>query len=506
VPTLNRGKNRKKLSKKRSVNFKNLNFSFKNPLHRFFFVLFIISGVVLSVLFIPWSINHDNIYNKAIIILDRPLENIDSFLIKKNDYYSKTSEKYIPIINLTEDWSDFEEIIQNNYTVILTGVAPFFPEELANLLDKYQIYTGFLEFDEDGEYIKDVLSLRNNPSLIFRVHTIKKKEYPNYDIEKAKIRFLRSVRERSIDAIYIQDTLSENIDYSELVTETANLLEENKYLSSELRSPSTKNILVEILGKIAGVMILSSVNPLLGIIYIIISFISNTVSLTLLAILGQYAIWKNLIKERKIDQYKNVFTTFLFSLLLGLSINSQISGPGYENGIYLFRGVKLSLIILPLYVFIYYAYQNRKEKFKFFDIIIIIATVLGGVYYLLRSGNYSFVLDLERNLRDLLDTTLLVRPRFKDIISYPFLLLFIRNKFKVKGKLGTIVPTLGSIAIASNVNTFCHSTSPLWTELLRSFYGFIFGFLIGIGIISLMNYFERAGTKKEIKKSESSVE
>jgi len=504
MPVINPKRSRGKILKRKKFTFKKINFSFYNPLRRFFFILFICSGIILSILFIPWSINHDDIYNKTILILDKPFENIDSFLISKKNYDLSQSEKSIPLINLTEQWENFEEIIQNNYTIILTGVAPFFPSELAELLDKYQVYTGFMEFDEDGEYVKDVLALRKNPSLIFRVHTIKPKEYPNYDIEKAKVRFLRSVRERSIDAIYIQDTGKSNISYSELVNETANILEKNNYLSSELRSPSTENILIEILGKISGVMILSSIHPLIGLLYIILFLISNTLSITFLAVIGQFAIWQNLIHHKKIDLYKSTFFVFIYSFVLGLSVNSQISGPGYENGIYLFRGVKLSLVILPLYVFLCYLYKNRKEKFRFFDIAIISLTILGGIYYVLRSGNYSFVLDIERSFRDFLDTTLIVRPRFKDIISYPLLLVFIYNKFKVKGKLGAIIPTLGSISIASTVNTFCHSTSPLWTELLRSLYGFIFGFAIGIGIIFLIKNVNKLRTKDEIKGSYSS--
>ena len=506
MPVINPKRTRGKSSRKKRFTFKKINFSFYNPLRRFFFILFICSGIILSVLFIPWSINHDDIYNKSILILDKPVENLDSFLINKKDYYINQSGKNIPLINLTEEWENFEEIIQNNYTIILTGVAPFFPSELADLLDKYQVYTGFMEFDEDGEYVKDILELRKNPSLVFRVHTIKPKEYPNYDIEKAKVRFLRSVRERSIDAIYIQDTGSNNISYSDLVIETSNLLNKNNYLSTELRSPSTENILIEVLGKISGLMILFSIHPIIGLLYIIIFLISNTLSITFLAVIGQFAIWQNLIHRKKIDVYKDTFFVFIYSFVLGLSVNSQISGPGYENGIYLFRGVKLSLVILPLYVFLYYLYKNRKEKFKFFDVAIILVTLLGGIYYVLRSGNYSFVLDIERNFRDFLDTTLIVRPRFKDIISYPFLILFISNKFKIKGKLGAIVPTLGSIAIASTVNTFCHSTSPLWTELLRSFYGFVFGFSIGIGIIFLIKNTNKLRTKNEIKGSDSNEE
>lgn len=121
--------------------------------------------------------------------------------------------------------------------------------------------------------------------------------------------------------------------------------------------------------------------------------------------------------------------------------------------------------------------------------ILIWQVLLGGgvlialAIMLMRSGNESSVgvSSLELQLRSLLDRVLFVRPRFKDILFQPFVLLslILANK---KLPLQQIAAILASIALASMVNTFCHLHTPLVISALRVAYGVVFGLLTALVI------------------------
>jgi hypothetical protein len=119
--------------------------------------------------------------------------------------------------------------------------------------------------------------------------------------------------------------------------------------------------------------------------------------------------------------------------------------------------------------------------------ILIWQVLLGGgvlvalAVMLMRSGNESSVgvSSLELQLRSLLDRVLFVRPRFKDLLFQPFLLLsFVLTG--TKRPLQRIAAILASIALASMVNTFCHLHTPLVISALRVGYGVLFGLIVAI--------------------------
>jgi len=119
--------------------------------------------------------------------------------------------------------------------------------------------------------------------------------------------------------------------------------------------------------------------------------------------------------------------------------------------------------------------------------ILIWQVLLGGgvlvalAVMLMRSGNESSVgvSSLELQLRSLLDRVLFVRPRFKDLLFQPFLLLSLVLT-GTKWPLQRIAAILASIALASMVNTFCHLHTPLVISALRVGYGVLFGLFAAI--------------------------
>ncbi len=128
--------------------------------------------------------------------------------------------------------------------------------------------------------------------------------------------------------------------------------------------------------------------------------------------------------------------------------------------------------------------------------ILIWQVLLGGgvlvalAIMLMRSGNESSVgvSSLELQLRSLLDRILFVRPRFKDLLFQPFLLLSLVLT-GTKWPLQRIAAILASIALASMVNTFCHLHTPLVISALRVGYGVIFGLIVAIIIKRLLERF-----------------
>ncbi|MBN2252410.1 MAG: hypothetical protein JW701_01840, partial [Kosmotogaceae bacterium] len=157
----------------------------------------------MSLLYIPWRVALDSNYNSAALITEKAVEGIPSLqLVYVKEIETATAlESSVVLVDLREDWFRLEEILGLQIPVILTGVSPYTVSELASILDSHSAYAGYMEFDERGQYVKDVLTARVNKSLVFRVHNLKKKEYPNYDIQKAVTRYLRAIRERSVDAI-----------------------------------------------------------------------------------------------------------------------------------------------------------------------------------------------------------------------------------------------------------------------------------------------------------------
>jgi len=128
--------------------------------------------------------------------------------------------------------------------------------------------------------------------------------------------------------------------------------------------------------------------------------------------------------------------------------------------------------------------------------ILIWQVLLGGgvlvalAIMLMRSGNESSVgvSSAELQLRSLLDRILFVRPRFKDILFQPFVMLSL-VLVGTKWPLQRVAAILASIALASMVNTFCHLHTPLVISALRVAYGVIFGLIAAAVVKRILDRF-----------------
>lgn len=214
-----------------------------------------------------------------------------------------------------------------------------------------------------------------------------------------------------------------------------------------------------------------------------------------MGIIGPVAVFATINRKIKTPIWKLLFYPFL-AILVGYIVNSMLSEAVFLNQIFLFRGVKLSLITLPGLVMLKELLdpENKviKTKLSRVDLLIAIIVILGAFYYILRSGNTSLALNFERRFRDFLERIFLTRPRFKELIGYPFLFVYVFGHRKLLKRYSFLVPVIGSVGIVSTVNTFCHIRAPLWLSTLRSVEGIGIGYMLG----SLLNHFLKGSGNK----------
>ena len=101
---------------------------------------------------------------------------------------------------------------------------------------------------------------------------------------------------------------------------------------------------------------------------------------------------------------------------------------------------------------------------------------------ILRSGNYfsmpQFI--FEKQFREFLETIFFVRPRTKEfLIGYPFLILaFLLVDKKISRLWIWFFNMIGTVALISIINSFCHVHTPIDISIYRTLLGTILGFIV----------------------------
>ncbi|MBZ4661056.1 MAG: hypothetical protein JG779_210 [Thermotoga sp.] len=320
------------------------------------------------------------------------------------------------------DLSSRKDLPPEAEIVILKGEPLFWePQELAEKLKGK--WLGIVEFDPSYDFARKVVLLKKD-GLFFRVHTVKPEEIEKLNLDEEALfhRYKRAVLERSVEVLWIRD-----ID--------------------------------------------EKVNPLLLSIVLVLPF-SREWFVSLLFVSGTLAAY--FVPKKK-------WLKVLSFLFLSISLSLSLSDLYHLNGILDFRGVKLSLVLLPGLLFLSGLWKNRRNWKKYLPLLFLAIPV--GFYYLMRSGNSGWVLEVERKFRDWLESVLMVRPRFKEIVCYPFFWLegfreydFLRESF-------------GSVALVSMFNTFCHVKTPLVVSIYRSALGLAIGYAVFLFLKIFLNRF-----------------
>lgn len=162
-----------------------------------------------------------------------------------------------------------------------------------------------------------------------------------------------------------------------------------------------------------------------------------------------------------------------------------------------FRGVSVlhlaPIFLVAVYVFLYEGNSTRGVPKRVMAILsqpitimwVVVVAVLGaiGYYYLSRTGNAGQVSQLELIIRNWLESTFGVRPRFKEfVLGHPplFLGLFLALRYRAAWVL-IIAGTLGQLTM---VSTFTHIHSPLAMSIARTLLGLGGGLVIGLILIA----------------------
>ena len=217
---------------------------------------------------------------------------------------------------------------------------------------------------------------------------------------------------------------------------------------------------------------------------------------------------------------KDLIVSLLIAGIGALFIASILSDIKYLLEFDIFRGVKISQIApMGVYVLVYLAYlgydrkeENRNpelrlreiknlllENLKFIHIFMGATLLVVGYIYISRTGHETNIQPsiIEIMLRNLLEESLLARPRNKEfLIGFPALLIGFYCGQKGYKKLVIVSGLAGTIGLASMINTFSHLRTPIYLSFVRTVYAAGIGIVIGIlgillldGLVNVLNRF-----------------
>ncbi len=177
-----------------------------------------------------------------------------------------------------------------------------------------------------------------------------------------------------------------------------------------------------------------------------------------------------------------------FSFLGGIIVASAgWSGELYTK-ISRIRGVKLSFLlpfVLGAAVFLFEEIKTILNKeIKWLHLIAAsgVGVILGVMVFRTANVSPQFVLGMEMSLRNILEDLFVFRPRFKEfLIGHPILIagLYMYSRNSKPAVLSKLLLVLGLMGPASVINSFMHIHTPVAASIIRSFYGWAIGIVIG---------------------------
>ena len=211
----------------------------------------------------------------------------------------------------------------------------------------------------------------------------------------------------------------------------------------------------------------------------------------------------------KLNHPKFIFSTMLLALLsislCGMIQGGLLSGIDYYINFSIFRGIKISLYAPLLYSMVaYYMIFVKKMNLdilqdvrKFFVsqvrvywIVLVGVFALVGMIYIRRSGNVNTISGMESLIRNFITENFPARPRTKEFVAWPCLMLFAYYLKARRVPLASFVFSIGgSIVFASIINSFCHVFTDLSTIFTRVAMGAFLSIFICIFVYIVNRYF-----------------
>ncbi|MBT5855668.1 hypothetical protein HOH87_03425, partial [bacterium] len=440
-----------------------------------------------------------------------------------------------PLIKLKlKSMSDFEQ----GKTVVFEGPSVLgYPSKLrvmAEQLKENDFQIGIIEFrNQKGD--RDIAKLL--PLSVIRVHSVSDTVRRRMTQDQLITRYLRATKERGVrmlflhaDFGYIGETniIQYNIDYFLRLKSQLNRFQFT--IGPVIDSPGKRYIPathLEIAMMSVGVFVW--IGLFLGIFIKIRPLILAIGSLLLLMcygtmfLTGMEEFWNRALAicvatvfpilalvinfpSQNMNRIHSTKTRYLdcgiyILKLLGISSIGALFVIGFLSDItYLlsvrqFFGVKISIIV-PLVVIglYYYLRPHRIHSFYYVMKRLFHAPITTGslaatmlcctliVLYIMRSGNYVQIPMVEAWVRSTLESLFFVRPRTKEfLIGYPFLITaFLYVDSKISRDWLWFFNILGSIALLSFINSFCHLHTPIMISFYRSVLGVLLGILFAV--------------------------
>lgn len=210
----------------------------------------------------------------------------------------------------------------------------------------------------------------------------------------------------------------------------------------------------------------------------------------------------------------------LIAAVGGIFVGAILSGSKYILKLDTFSGVKLSFLLplaffagafvlnlgiftdkdgKPLNVWL----QTNKLINTTVTVKYVIAAgviLLGLLIVVLRSGNTSAASSIELAFRSFLEKVLIARPRTKELIAFPILMLAILCATYKNKAFFFLVAAVGMIGIEDIVNSFCHLRMPVLVTTLSSTYSLIFGIIIGSIVVIIIKKLLKVNWKELLQK------
>lgn len=415
----------------------------------------------------------------------------------------------------------------------ITGYKDLIPY-LSSEMTAKKIYFGKVEFSKQkGE---QVLASKSE-NLVLPTHSISITEMQGMTESTIIERFTKAVRERGIKILYIRpmylndaNPLEHNTKYIKNLKNSINKAGyQIKHAHSYEKMPYFKvfkcicavGVAAIIICILSSLFRLSNITEIIMSILIIALFIYMAligsimikiltfmlaISTPILAIIAAIKSPKDGLAKSgnltgSIVSFLIAFSVTLYGCLLNLALlstNSFMLRNEVFIGVKMAHFLPLVTVGLLLSLGIIWNKQTPKEtwistKRVFanamekpiligYMLIGIVSLILIGIM-LARSGNDAGleVSTLELKFRSLLDQIVYVRPRTKEfLLGYPALLIGIYYALQNKRGPACVLITLGTIALVSLFNTFCHIHTPVILSIIRAFNGLWCGLLVGL--------------------------
>ncbi len=411
---------------------------------------------------------------------------------------------------------------------------------------------GWVEFAEQRG--AQTLSCRL-PDRTARVHSIEDEEMEVITPDRAVARYLRSVRERAVRIVYLKPFLLP-VDQSNRLDKSINMfgnvnkeLESNGFTTGEpslISSPVSAGFFTRLAAIVLFGLGLFLLCPMLNIkvnwtwliVFMVGAFIIGLIPLWngyKLIALGIAVISPTLAVARLSRAYDGVWgeirklritslwpaighwlgavaITLTGALLIGASMINESTLLQIDA----FSGVKIALyfpILLTILIGVQIILPRESRTLagalswllnltlKMWHVLLGVAGLILLFIMLDRSGNFPLlpVAEWENDIRGWFETLLYARPRTKEMfIGHPALILGLYlglSTINIRRPLMYAGVVIGSIALTSMTNTFCHIHTPVDLSVFRTIAGGVIGGVIGIILGAIILGLVRRGKK-----------